>query len=89
MGDGGHERLQPLGCRLGCDDGKFFAAVAGRYIRAPGKAVQDFADEILLMRAGWILQRGSVSDLVESPADPFVTQFVTAQRTTVLSGVDS
>ena len=39
-----------------------------------------FADDILLMRDGRIVQRGTLSDLVDSPADPFVTRFVTAQR---------
>ena len=38
------------------------------------------ADEIALMRAGRILQRGTLEDLVRRPADPFVTDFVRAQR---------
>jgi osmoprotectant transport system ATP-binding protein len=42
-----------------------------------------FADEIILLRAGSIIQRGSITDLLESPQDAFVTQFVNAQRTTV------
>jgi osmoprotectant transport system ATP-binding protein len=45
-------------------------------------------DEVLLLRAGRILQQGTISDLVESPADPFVTQFVNAQRTT-LAGAEA
>lgn len=40
-----------------------------------------FGDVILLMREGAILQRGSLRDLVDSPADPFVTRFINAQRT--------
>jgi osmoprotectant transport system ATP-binding protein len=39
-----------------------------------------FADEILLLRAGQVLQRGGFRDFVERPADPFVTRFVHAQR---------
>ncbi len=39
-----------------------------------------FADEIALLRDGAILQRGSARDLIERPADPFVTRFVRAQR---------
>ena len=37
-------------------------------------------DEIILMRDGRIVQRGSLEDLLERPADPFVTQFIRAQR---------
>jgi len=39
-----------------------------------------FADEIMLMREGRIVQRGSLDDLLQRPADPFVTEFVRAQR---------
>jgi osmoprotectant transport system ATP-binding protein len=39
-----------------------------------------FADSILLLRDGNIVQRGSAADLIERPADPFVTRFVNAQR---------
>jgi osmoprotectant transport system ATP-binding protein len=38
------------------------------------------AHEIVLMRDGQIIQRGSFDDLVDSPADPFVSLFVQAQR---------
>jgi len=37
-------------------------------------------DEITLLRSGRIVQRGSFRDLVESPADPFVSEFIQAQR---------
>jgi len=37
-------------------------------------------DEIVLMRAGRIVQRGRPMDLLERPADPFVTEFIRAQR---------
>jgi osmoprotectant transport system ATP-binding protein len=39
-----------------------------------------FGDEILLMRDGRIVQRGTLRQLVEEPADSFVTRFVSAQR---------
>ena len=39
-----------------------------------------FGDEIVLMRAGRIVQRGRLEDLLAHPADPFVTEFVHAQR---------
>jgi osmoprotectant transport system ATP-binding protein len=37
-------------------------------------------DEIVLMRAGRIVQRGTLGDLLERPADSFVTEFIRAQR---------
>ena len=39
-----------------------------------------FADEVILMHSGAIVQRGTIDDLVHCPADPFVTRFVTAQQ---------
>jgi osmoprotectant transport system ATP-binding protein len=42
-----------------------------------------FGDEILLMRDGRIIQRGTLRQLVEEPADAFVTRFVSAQRQVV------
>lgn len=39
-----------------------------------------FADDILLMRAGRVVQSGSFEDLATRPADPFVTRFIEAQR---------
>jgi osmoprotectant transport system ATP-binding protein len=38
-------------------------------------------DELVLMRDGHIIQRGTLNELVSTPADPFVTRFVKAQRT--------
>jgi osmoprotectant transport system ATP-binding protein len=38
------------------------------------------ADDILLMRGGKLVQRGTLSDLVEHPADPFVSHFIRAQH---------
>lgn len=39
-----------------------------------------FADRIVLMQAGRVVQQGSLDDLWRSPADPFVTRFIHAQR---------
>jgi osmoprotectant transport system ATP-binding protein len=40
-----------------------------------------FADRIVLLREGRIVQQGSFDDLVRAPAEPFVTDFLRAQRT--------
>ena len=37
-------------------------------------------DLIVLLRDGRVVQRGTLADLVRAPAEPFVTQFVNAQR---------
>ena len=39
-----------------------------------------FGDLIILLRDGRIVQSGRAEDLICSPADPFVTRFVNAQR---------
>jgi len=39
-----------------------------------------FADEVVMMREGRILQRGTIEDLLERPADPYVDAFINAQR---------
>jgi osmoprotectant transport system ATP-binding protein len=39
-----------------------------------------FADRLVLMRDGYIVQQGRARELVTAPADPFVTRFVEAQR---------
>ncbi len=43
-----------------------------------------FADTIVLMKAGRIVQQGTLDDLTTTPADPFVTEFISAQRATHL-----
>ena len=39
-----------------------------------------FGDEIVLLNEGRVVQKGSVTDLRERPADPFVSEFINAQR---------
>lgn len=39
-----------------------------------------FGDRIILLRDGRIVQQGTIRDLLEEPAEPFVEQFVRAQR---------
>ncbi len=39
-----------------------------------------FGHEILLIRQGRIVQRGTFKELLERPSEPYVTQFVRAQR---------
>lgn len=39
-----------------------------------------FGDALVLMRAGVIIQRGAASDLLTQPAEPFVEDFIKAQR---------
>jgi len=40
----------------------------------------EVGDEIALLKAGRLIQRGTFQDLVERPADPFVAAFLGAQR---------
>lgn len=47
-----------------------------------------FADTILLMREGHVVQQGTLDDLLNNPSDPFVTQFINAQRS-LLAGAES
>ena len=39
-----------------------------------------FGDAIVLLREGRIAQQGTLRELVATPAEPFVTQFINAQR---------
>ncbi len=39
-----------------------------------------FADEILLMKDGKVLQQGSIRELLDDPVDDFVKKFINAQR---------
>jgi osmoprotectant transport system ATP-binding protein len=42
-----------------------------------------FADEVIMMREGRIVQRGTVSDLMSHPAEAYVHEFIRAQRVPV------
>jgi osmoprotectant transport system ATP-binding protein len=48
-----------------------------------------FGDRVALMRAGRIIQEGSLETLVRQPAEPFVTEFVHAQRGHLLPGTST
>ena len=48
-----------------------------------------FGDRVALMRAGKIIQEGSLETLVRQPAEPFVTEFVHAQRGHLLPGTST
>ena len=48
-----------------------------------------FGRVIVLLQEGRIVQRGSIVDLVQRPADPFVTRFVNAQRTFDIHAVEA
>jgi osmoprotectant transport system ATP-binding protein len=39
-----------------------------------------FADSIALLREGRLIQKGSLTDLVDAPAEAFVSEFINAQR---------
>jgi osmoprotectant transport system ATP-binding protein len=39
-----------------------------------------FGHRLVLMREGRVVQQGDIRELARSPADPFVEQFITAQR---------
>jgi len=39
-----------------------------------------FGEQIILMKAGHIIQEGTLNELIRKPVDEFVTQFINAQR---------
>jgi osmoprotectant transport system ATP-binding protein len=39
-----------------------------------------FGDTLVLLRGGRVLQQGSAGELLDAPIDPFVREFMTAQR---------
>jgi osmoprotectant transport system ATP-binding protein len=61
-------------------------AIFGRLARTVVLVTHDmheaawFADEIVLMREGRVVQRGALEDLLQRPAEGFVTEFIRAQR---------
>jgi osmoprotectant transport system ATP-binding protein len=42
-----------------------------------------FGDRILLMKEGSLIQQGTITDFINSPAEPFVTKFIKSQRSTI------
>jgi len=48
-----------------------------------------FSDRIVLLRNGAIVQEGAFDKLANDPADPFVTQFINAQRSTLRGGSEA
>jgi osmoprotectant transport system ATP-binding protein len=48
-----------------------------------------FADEIVLIKDGSIIQTGTIDDFIKSPADSFVTRFVNAQRSEIKMSGDN
>ena len=46
-----------------------------------------FADRVVLLKDGRVVQEGHVADLWHRPKDPFVTRFVQAQRGPQISEV--
>jgi osmoprotectant transport system ATP-binding protein len=48
-----------------------------------------FSQNIVLMREGKIVQRGSYRDLIDAPAEQFVTDFVKAQRSLHDEAIDA
>jgi osmoprotectant transport system ATP-binding protein len=43
-----------------------------------------FADTVVLLREGRIVQRGALTELLRAPADAFVEQFIRAQRSSIV-----
>ena len=43
-------------------------------------------DDVVLLKDGRIVQRGTLADLANRPADPFVTDFIRAQRIPQMNG---
>ena len=45
-----------------------------------------FSDEIILMNDNRIVQAGKIDEFIDSPSEPFVTKFITAQRSAINPG---
>ncbi len=48
-----------------------------------------FGDRIVLLRDGRVEQSGTLRDLMETPADEYVSRFVRAQRTLHIPAVEA
>jgi osmoprotectant transport system ATP-binding protein len=75
--------LDPMVRRALQDDLKRIFAELGRTVLLVTHDMAEAAylgDEVALMRDGRVLQRGPMRVLVEAPADPFVAEFLQAQR---------
>lgn len=48
-----------------------------------------FADRIVLLRGGRVVQEGTLEDLLERPASEFVSEFISAQRRALLAPGDA
>jgi osmoprotectant transport system ATP-binding protein len=61
--------------------GRLFAALAKTVVLVTHdiREAALLGSTITLMRAGRVVQRGTFADLLERPATPFVTRFLTAQ----------
>jgi osmoprotectant transport system ATP-binding protein len=44
-----------------------------------------FGDVIVLVREGQIVQTGTLAELLQTPAEPFVADFINAQRHTIFN----
>jgi osmoprotectant transport system ATP-binding protein len=42
-----------------------------------------FGDKIILMKEGSLIQKGTITDFINDPAEPFVTKFIKSQRSTI------
>ena len=58
--------------------------ISGDALLSPNEPLPMVID-IVLMNEGRIVQKGSVTDLREKPAEPFVLEFINAQRGVVLT----
>lgn len=75
--------LDPIVRAVLQDDLKRIFAGLGKTVLLVTHSLDEAAylgDEVALMREGRVIQRGSLRELVDSPAEPFVREFVRAQR---------
>jgi osmoprotectant transport system ATP-binding protein len=70
------------------DLARIFAALAKTVVLVTHDLAEAafFAHRVVLLREGRVVQRGTVADLVQAPAEPFVARFVAAQRRLAIDG---